>query len=184
MLSVGGTMRGYDADEYRYVLKIIRLIMIQIFQDALFAAIAAIGFAAISRPPSNAYGYCALIAAAGHSCRFMLIGASLHIIPATLVSSFIIGCLAVAVSRHAKFPAETCLFPSLLPMIPGIYAYKAFGGLALCLLAGSPQAFLSGFYHFAYNSMMCCSILSCMVIGATLPTFIFKKISFSATRQN
>jgi uncharacterized membrane protein YjjB (DUF3815 family) len=33
----------------------------KIFQDALFAAIAAIGFAAISRPPRRAYVYCALI---------------------------------------------------------------------------------------------------------------------------
>ena len=32
---------------------------------------------------------------------------------------------------------ETFLFPSLLPMIPGIYAYKAFGGLAMCISASS-----------------------------------------------
>ncbi|WP_301707862.1 threonine/serine exporter family protein, partial [uncultured Duncaniella sp.] len=44
----------------------------KIFQDALFAAIAAIGFAAISRPPRRAYVYCALIAAVGHSLRFVL----------------------------------------------------------------------------------------------------------------
>ena len=49
----------------------------KIFQDALFAAIAAIGFAAISRPPRRAYVYCALIAAVGHSLRFTH-GLSLH----------------------------------------------------------------------------------------------------------
>lgn len=45
---------------------------LQIFQDALFAAIAAIGFAAISRPPRRAYVYCAVIAAIGHALRFVL----------------------------------------------------------------------------------------------------------------
>ena len=44
----------------------------QFFQDALFAAIAAIGFAAISNPPKRAYLYCAIIAAIGHSTRFLL----------------------------------------------------------------------------------------------------------------
>lgn len=44
----------------------------EFLQDALFAAIAAIGFAAISDPPRKAYLYCATIAAAGHSVRFLL----------------------------------------------------------------------------------------------------------------
>lgn len=154
----------------------------QILQDAFFAAIAAIGFAAISKPPRRAYVYCGFIAAAGHSLRFMLMGApiGMHIVLATLVASFVIGLLAVLVSAVAKFPAETCLFPALLPMIPGMYAYKTFGGIALSLLR--PQAFEYYFSIFAYNGMMCVGILICMVTGATLPIFIFKKISFQATR--
>ena len=39
----------------------------KMLQDGLFAAIAAIGFSAISRPPKQAFLWCALIAATGHS---------------------------------------------------------------------------------------------------------------------
>ena len=49
----------------------------EFFQDALFSAIAAIGFAAISNPPRQAYGYCAVIAAIGHSARFLMMDDSL-----------------------------------------------------------------------------------------------------------
>lgn len=121
----------------------------QILQDALFSAIAAIGFAAISRPPSTAYPLCALIAAAGHSLRFILMSdavAGMHIIPATLAASLLIGTLAVLVTPMFRIPAETCLFPSLLPMIPGIYAYKAFAGLALCLFSGNQETFSHSFF--------------------------------------
>lgn len=158
--------------------------LLQIFQDALFAAIAAIGFAAISTPPRNAYGWCAVIAAIGHALRFVLMNAQtqLHIIPATLGSAFAIGTLAVFISPRARIPAETCLFPALLPMIPGTYAYKAFGGLALCLLSEGQDAFDRSFYLFAHNALMCSSLLLCMVLGATLPIFLFQKISFRATR--
>lgn len=158
--------------------------ILKIVLDALFAAIASIGFAAISRPPRRAYVYCAMIAAVGHSLRFMLMTSSpgLHIIPSTAIAAFIIGILAVGAASMARFPAETCLFPALLPMIPGVYAYKTFGGAALCLLADSPEAFARGFYLFAFNAMTCCAILLCMVIGATLPIFLFKKIAFQATR--
>ena len=156
----------------------------EFFQDALFAAIAAIGFAAISRPPRRAYIYCAAVAAAGHSLRYILMGHSMDVpvIPASLCAAFVIGVLAVMVSAHARFPAETCLYPALLPMIPGIYAYKTFGALAMCLFSGSPGAFDRYFSLFTYNGIMTCSIILCLVVGATLPIFIFKKIAFQATR--
>lgn len=159
-------------------------IFVNILQDALFSAIAAIGFAAISRPPRKAFLYCALTAAAGHSLRYtLMLGCiGLHIIPATLIAAFLIGVLAVAVSPISRIPAETYLFPSLLPMIPGIYAYKTFAGLALCIFSGSQQEFLRNFYILGYNGFTCCSILLSMVVGAVVPIFLFKKISFQATR--
>ena len=158
---------------------------LQILQDALFAAIAAIGFAAISRPPKRAYAYCALIAAVGHSLRFVLMNGQcvgMNIMAATLIASFVVGTLAVFLSPVARTPAETCLFPALLPMIPGIYAYRAFGGLAMCVLNERQEQFDYYFYLFAHNSLTCGCILLGMVIGATIPIFIFKKVSFQATR--
>lgn len=152
--------------------------------DALFAALAAIGFAAISRPPVRAYLFCAIIAAAGHSLRYVLLNMNspLHISAASLIASFLVGILAVLFASYAKFPAETCLFPALLPMIPGIYAYKCFGGLALCLLSKSQESFDHYFYLFCFNGITTCTILLCMVVGATIPIFMFKRISFTATR--
>lgn len=158
--------------------------IIQILQDALFSAIAAIGFAAISRPPRRAYAYCAVIAAIGHSLRYLLMspGVAMHILPATLIASFAIGITAVLVSSLSKIPAETYLFPSLLPMIPGIYAYKTFAALAECVFSGGEGPFMRGMYLFCYNGITCVSILLCMVIGAVTPIFMLKRISFQATR--
>lgn len=157
----------------------------QIILDALFSAIAAIGFSAISRLPRRAYLYCAVIAALGHSLRFLLMspdGTGMHIFLATLIASCFIGLLAVFLSPLARTPAEACFFPSLLPMIPGIYAYKTFGGLALCILSNSQEAYNFYYYQFSHNGFICIAILTGMVVGATLPVFMFKKISFQATR--
>lgn len=159
--------------------------LLEFFQDALFAAIAAIGFAAISNPPRRAYLYCALIAAAGHSTRFILMNDTvlgMHIVLATTLASFLVGVLAVLFSPLVRTPAETCLFPSLLPMIPGIYAYRTFGGLVMCLYQGQEGGFSHYFYLFASNGLTCLFILLGMVIGATIPIFLLKNISFQATR--
>lgn len=157
----------------------------EILKDALLAAMAAIGFGAISRIPLRAYLWCGLIAAIGHSSRFLLMNhdvAGMGIIPATGIAAFIIGLLAVFASPLAKTPAEAYLFPSLLPMIPGIYAYKSFGGLVLCLVDNTQDTFDYYFYQFAENGFFTIAILLSMVVCAVLPIFIFKSTAFRATR--
>ncbi len=158
--------------------------MWQLFvQDAFYAAFAAVGFAAVSRPPVRVYAYCALIAAAGHASRFLLLTAlGIHIAAASLVASFIVGLLAVAFCRSAHTPPEACLFPALLPMIPGVYAYKAFGAMALCVIQADTPLFDHYFFLLAENGLTCLCILLCMVIGGTIPIFMFKRIAFQATR--
>lgn len=153
-------------------------------QDALFAAIAAIGFSAVSNPPRKAYLWCGLIAALAHSFRtFLMTSCGWHIVLATFCSALLIGIIAVLISPRTAIPAETYLYPSLLPMIPGIYAYKTFGALALCISNQTETIFNHYFYLFAYNGMVCFAILFALVVGATLPMFLLSGISFTATRK-
>ena len=156
-----------------------------IIMDGLFAAIAAIGFASISNPPKNAYVYCAFIAAIGHSIRYVLMNSSwseMNIIVASTIAAFVIGLLAVFLAPRAKCPAETCFFPALLPMIPGMYAYRTIRALLFCLHPQEEEIFNHYLYLLAYNGFNCTFIILGMVIGATLPVFMLKKLSFQATR--
>lgn len=159
--------------------------LFNILQDGFFAAIAAIGFASISNPPRQAYPYCALIAAVGHATRYVLTHpafGNMHIIGASLTASFTIGILAVLLAPHAKCPAEAFSFPALLPMIPGMYAYRTVEALLLCLGHSNEAAFNHYYYLFSYNGLTCSFIILCMVTGATVPIFLFKNTSFKATR--
>lgn len=159
--------------------------LLNIFQDGFFAAIAAIGFASISNPPKQAYAYCALIAAAGHSVRYVLTNNAIcqfHIILASVVAAFVIGLLSVYMAPRAKCPAETCLFPALLPMIPGMYAYRTIAALLLCLYHKEEDLFDHYLYLLTFNGLTCLFIVLGMVIGATIPIFLFKNTSFQATR--
>lgn len=158
---------------------------IDILEDGVFAAIAAIGFSSISNTPHRAYPACALIAASGHSLRYILTLSRcgyMHIILASTIASFAIGILAVLFAARIKCPAEVCFFPALLPMIPGMYAYRTIEALLSCLYHTQEEAFGHYFYLLVYNGLTCSFIILGMVIGATLPVFLFKKLSFTATR--
>ncbi len=160
-------------------------ILVNIFEDGFFAAIAAIGFSSISNTPRRAYLTCALIAAVGHAIRYVLtlpdLG-GLHIIPASTVASFAIGMFSVLFASRIKCPAEVCFFPALLPMIPGMYAYRTVEALLLCLYHTEEEVFSHYFYLLPINRHTSAFIILGKVVGATIPVYLFKKLSFTATR--
>lgn len=155
----------------------------KILLDAFFAAVAAIGFAAISNPPRSAFKFCALIAAVGHSLRYFLINAvGMNIIAGSLSASVVIGLLAIFIAPRVKCPPETFSYPSLLPMIPGIYAYRTVQAFVLSLSAEDEDMFAHYSYLWESNGMTCVFIILAMVIGQMVPIMVFKRISYSATK--
>jgi uncharacterized membrane protein YjjB (DUF3815 family) len=159
--------------------------ILEILQDGFFAAIAAIGFSSISQPPMKAYPVCALLAAVGHSIRFILMSdmVGMNIVMACLFASLSIGFLAIPLAQYVHCPAATFSFPSLLPMIPGMYAYRTIQSLVDCLQNKEETLFMHDFYLLAYNGLITLSVITIMVIGVTVPIFIFKRLSFRVTKQ-
>lgn len=157
--------------------------MLPILEDCFFAAIAAIGFGSISNVPYRAFGGCAILAAAGHGTRTLLMGTfDWPIIWASFAGGLVIGLLAVQLAPRWKAPAESMSFPALLPMIPGMYAYRTVQGFLLSIQSAGESDFLHAIYMLTYNGFVCSLIILMMFIGVTVPIFLFKKISFSATR--
>jgi len=157
----------------------IRLLLL----DGLMAAIAAIGFAVISNPPKNAILVSAILAALGHSLRFFLIKSGQDISLATFVAATFIGLLSILFARIIHCPAEVFSFPSLLPMIPGMFAYRTILSLIRFMQNSDTiktQGFMLDFFH---NGLTTLFILLALVVGVSLPLLLFPKLSFSVTRK-
>ena len=151
--------------------------------DGLLAAIAAIGFAVISNPPRNAIFVSAILAALGHSLRFFLIKSGLDISLSTFVAATFIGLLSMLFARIIRCPAEVFSFPSLLPMIPGMFAYRTILSLIRFMQSTDvikAQSFMLDFFH---NGLTTLFILLALVVGVSLPILFFPKLSFSVTRK-
>lgn len=153
--------------------------------DGLFAAVAAIGFGAISDPPMRAFPRIALLAAIGHALRFTLIHcAALDIATASLFAAFAIGMGSLWLGRGVRCPM-TCLYiPALLPMVPGIYAYKTVFSLIMFLQSlDRADEGMRYMQQFFLNATVSLSVIALLAAGATLPIFIFKRRAFSMTRR-
>lgn len=150
--------------------------------DGLFAAVAAIGFAVISNPPRKTIFVSALLAAIGHALRYYLINVlGMSISLASLLAAFAIGLLSMVAARRIRCPAEVFSFPSLLPMIPGMYAYKTV--LAFIRLMGpdrgDSQELIVDIFK---NGLTTFFVMSALVVGVLLPLFMFPKLANSMTR--
>lgn len=151
--------------------------------DGFFAAIAAIGFAVISNPPKKAVLGSALLAAVGHAFRYYLLHTtSLDIATATFFAAALIGILSFALAKLIHCPNEVFTFPSLLPMIPGMYAYKMFLSLTKFMRCDDPVMYQQLIVDIFKNGLTAIFILIALVVGVSLPVLLFHKQSFMMTR--
>ena len=98
--------------------------LLAILSDGFFAAVAAVGFGAVSDPPMRAFPAIALLAAMGHALRFCLMDTGVDIASASLCASVAIGIGSLLLGGRIHCPMTVLFIPALLPMIPGMYAYK------------------------------------------------------------
>ena len=154
------------------------MIAADILLDGLFAAIAAIGFGAVSDPPMRAFPRIALLAAMGHALRFCLMHYfSVDIATASLFASISIGFGSLWLGGALYIPA-------LLPMVPGIYAYKTVFSLIMFLQSlNDPGEGLQYMQQFFLNATVSLSVIALLAAGATLPIFVFNHQAFSLTRR-
>lgn len=183
-LGLSATVIMFDIDPTTFT-KVTRPDVVQAaIADGLFAAVAAVGFAIISNPPRKALLICALLACIGHGTRYFLMhnaGIMLDQVTASTIAGFVIGLLAVPFAMRIHCPAECFAFPSLLPMVPGMFAYKAIRDLIN--IVRLPNEFTMEYVsRFFSNASLTILVMFGMVVGCIIPIFIFHRQSFSVTR--
>lgn len=157
----------------------------QLILNAIFSAMAATGFAVISNPPIRAVVVSALLSAVGHSFRYFLLSeTSLDIATATFAAAFLIGSMSFIFAKLIHCPNEVFTFPSLLPMIPGMYAYNMFLSLAKFIRSNDTSQYQNLIEDIFSNGLTASFILLALVVGVSLPVMLFRNESFAVTRKS
>jgi uncharacterized membrane protein YjjB (DUF3815 family) len=161
------------------------MILTDILLDGLLAGVAGVGFGAISFPPRRAFIYIAILAATGHAIRFSLMSYfDFDISIASFCASLSIGMLSLWFGRLSYCPMTVLYIPALLPMIPGMYAYRTVFSLVM-FMQNLNQTEVAGKYMqiFFSNAIVTFSAVFLLAVGATVPNFIFPKRAYSMTRR-
>ncbi len=145
-------------------------LLLTLIDDMFFAAIPAVGFALIFNVPKNALKYCAVLGAIGHGFRTLLIHYDIPLVFATFFAAALIGFIGVHLAKHYLAHPKVFTVAAIIPMIPGVPAYRAMIAVVQIHHYGSSQEL---FAQMVDNFIQTGFLLGALVFGLALPGLLF-----------
>ncbi|AZL54594.1 threonine/serine exporter family protein [Aliarcobacter skirrowii] len=149
-------------------------LLIQLCVQAVFAAIASLGFAMVFNVPKHTLKYCAFGGAITYNFRTIFLELDFGIELATFLASAIIGVVALYWSRKYKVPRPVYTVASIIPVLPGTYAFNAMVTLISINRFGAKPELVELFIHDGLKSI---SILFAITFGLVLPSLYFLRLN-------
>ncbi len=110
---------------------------VPLLEDAIFSALAALGFVFLFSVPLRFAWACVLCGLCSHTMRSLCMHFGLDIVAGTLVGALVAGGLAAIFARRLRAPAATFAFPGVVAMIPGVYGFRTVTGALRIVSAGA-----------------------------------------------
>ncbi len=138
-----------------------------ILQDALVAAIPAVGVAMIFNVPVGALKYCAMAGALGHALRLGLHQfGGMPLEWATLLAAGVVSMVGIQWAQTWRAHPKVFTVAAVIPMIPGVNAFTALLAVVEIDRTGyTPELFAK----MAENGLRALFIVAALAVGLALP---------------
>lgn len=146
-----------------------------LLQNAVWAGLAALGFAILFNVPVRTLFGCALSGALAYATRALLVEAGgVSLAPATLAGATVVGFLGVLFGRRWHAPAPVFVVPGVIPLVPGALAFRTM--LDILALVGR-DAGISGalLRETAVNTLKTIFILGAIAGGIAVPSLLLRR---------
>ncbi len=141
--------------------------------DAAWSAITAVGFAILFSVPRRYLPGCLLAAALGHATRALCTHAGASLEAASLVGSCVVGMVSLAFSWRLKAPMTLFSLGAVIPLVPGVLAYRTM----LCILdllrtsSPKPEQAVEVLVLGARTGL----VVGAIAFGVVTPSLLFQK---------
>lgn len=148
--------------------------IVKLLIEALFASVAAMGFAMVFNVPKHTLKYCALGGAIVYDLRTIFLSLEFGIEISTFLASAIIGIIALYWSRKYKVPRPVYTVASIIPILPGTYAFTAMITLIDINRFGASYELIQ---IFIYNGLKAVAVLIAITFGLVIPSLYFIRLN-------
>nr|WP_086939657.1 threonine/serine exporter family protein [Thaumasiovibrio occultus] len=145
--------------------------LLMMLHNGLFAMIPAVGFAMVFNVPVKALKFCAIGGAVGHMVRYLLMDAAgMSIEMASFIAASCIGFLGVYWSQRFLAHPKVFTVAAIIPMVPGVFAYKAMIALVEINHLGYSVALQTTLVE---NLLKALFTIAGLALGLALPGLLF-----------
>jgi uncharacterized membrane protein YjjB (DUF3815 family) len=148
-----------------------------IVEKSVWFGFAAVGFAVLFNVPVRTLVATFTMGVVGGFIKFGLIHLGLNIILASFAAAVIIGVLSISFAHIRHAPPPVLAIPSVIPLVPGILAYRMM--LGLIKLSGDipKEAFNQALFETVNNGLKVMFILMGIAVGVAVPMLLTRKDS-------
>jgi uncharacterized membrane protein YjjB (DUF3815 family) len=152
---------------------------ISVPEDALFSALAAIGYALLFNVPARMAWACVACGIGSHTLRTACFHLGIDIILGTLIGAMVVGFLAQGFARLSRAPAAAFAFPGVVAMVPGAYAFRAVIGTLEIVHGGGTPALVADTLALSATVML---MVAAIAVGIAAPSLLFIPSWISTSR--
>jgi uncharacterized membrane protein YjjP (DUF1212 family) len=148
--------------------------LLPIPEDALFSALAALGYLFLFNVPARIAWACVVCGVGSHTARTLCLHLGVDIVSGTLIGALAVGFLAQGFARHFRAPAVAFAFPGVVAMIPGAFAFRAVIGCLQIVHAGAAAATALVTETLALAAT-CLLMVAAIAVGIVAPLILLTK---------
>ncbi|MGL2992640.1 threonine/serine exporter family protein [Flavobacterium sp. TSSA_36] len=144
-------------------------------EKGIWLGCAALGFGMLFNVPKRALTSIFVIGALGGLMKFFMLEFEIGIVLAVLCGATLIGFLSVFAAHKRNCPPITFSIPAVIPMIPGLYAYKAMIGIIKLTSEKDPMVYSKMFFEALNNGLTALFVLIVLATGVAIPLLVSRK---------
>ncbi len=145
-------------------------LVIGLLQDMVLAAVPAFGFALVFNVPKKALAYCAMGGALGHGSRYVMMNFSVPIEWASLFAAILVSLAGIYWSKRFLAHPKVFTVAALIPMVPGVFAFKAMIALVELNQRGYSHPLMAVLIENFLKAMF---IITGLAVGLAMPGLLF-----------
>lgn len=148
-------------------------LLLGLLENALLAAVPAVGFGMAFNVPRRILGWCAAGGALGRGLRFLLLQAGLPVAWSTLLAAAAVSWLGVWVAQRLHAHPKVFTVAAVIPMVPGVPMYTALLALSEIQRSGVTYELLATALTASLDASF---IVAALAVGLAVPgLFVYRR---------
>ena len=160
------------------------MIILDIILKSFWAGIAAIGFAVLFNVPRRVIFPIWALGTLGGLIKFSCMQFEIGIVFASFLGATAIGIVSIQMAHMRNSPPLVFSIPSVIPMVPGLFAYKMMLGLITLTSKGNTDTYLQALTETVNNGAKMMFVLISLGIGVAIPMLLSRKESIKKSKFN